>query len=416
MKTPLFSIVIPTYNRSELVKSAIQSVLRQTFEDFEILVSDNCSQDDTPRVIREFNDPRLKYVRTPRHFVIADNWEFGRSKATGQLILMLADDDALVLTALEEFASAFRSHKADFLFCNSAEYFDGSYQGPGSNTLRCPSSSGSTRTINPVDDFLEPLFSYRLKFRMHPSAFVFARTLADLVANRCGRFFQTNGVEYFAWPLAAVFANKIVHIDAPLSILGRTAKSWGANLILFNPGKKRIEEFTSDVSQERNCAPLSNFSMANLMAEGMLTAKKLFPEEFQRYTFDEPRYLRKTMVELKKRQSLGVDVSKDMDELQKYLQNKYPSLREELLLDANSKKPTILWQIRLTIGKLGVGRIRRRVRAYHEIRKVRRGKVQSGFRISGDDFGFYDTLGCAQFLTGVVSSIQQHGGNARRSR
>jgi len=408
VRTPLFSIVIPTYNRSELVISALRSVLQQTFEDFEIIVSDNCSQDDTPRVIREFNDPRLKYVRTPHHLVIADNWEFGRSKATGKLILMLADDDALVLTALEQFASAFRSHKADFLFCNSAEYFDGSYQGPGSNTLKCPSYSGSTRTIDPVD-FLKPLFSCRPKFRMHPSAFVFARTLADLVASRCGRFFKTNGVEFFAWPLAAVFANKIIHIDAPLSILGRTAKSWGANLILCNPGKKRIEEFTSDASQERNCAPLSNFSMVNLMAEGILTAKKLFPEEFQRYAFDELSYLRRTVVEFRKRQSLGVDVSQEMDELQKYLQSKYPSMREQLFLDTNSKKSTPPSRIRLTVGKLGVGRIRQRVNAYRELRKVRRGQVDSGFRISGGDFGFYDTFECAQFLTGVLSSSQQNG-------
>ena len=47
MKAPLFSIVIPTYNRSELVQGAVRSVLGQTFDDFEVVVSDNCSQDDT---------------------------------------------------------------------------------------------------------------------------------------------------------------------------------------------------------------------------------------------------------------------------------------------------------------------------------------------------------------------------------
>ena len=51
---PLFSIVIPTYNRSDLVQGAVRSVLGQTFDDFEVVVSDNCSQDDTREVIEGF--------------------------------------------------------------------------------------------------------------------------------------------------------------------------------------------------------------------------------------------------------------------------------------------------------------------------------------------------------------------------
>src|SRR5262245_10918139 len=104
MQLPFFSIVIPTFNRSNLFPYAVQSILKQTFEDFEIIICDNCSLDETSRVARQFTDPRVKYVQTPRHFVIADNWEFARSHATGKLIMMLSDDDVLVSTALERFA------------------------------------------------------------------------------------------------------------------------------------------------------------------------------------------------------------------------------------------------------------------------------------------------------------------------
>ena len=96
MKTPFFSIVIPTFNRSDLFPYAVRSILNQTFEDFEIIISDNCSADDTPDVARQFTDPRFKYVRTPHHFTIADSWEFARSHAIGKLIFMLSDDDALL--------------------------------------------------------------------------------------------------------------------------------------------------------------------------------------------------------------------------------------------------------------------------------------------------------------------------------
>ena len=57
MTTPFFSIVIPTFNRSDLFPYAVRSILNQTFEDFEIIISDNCSADDTPQVAKQFDRP-----------------------------------------------------------------------------------------------------------------------------------------------------------------------------------------------------------------------------------------------------------------------------------------------------------------------------------------------------------------------
>ena len=207
MTTPFFSIVIPTFNRSDLFPYAIRSILNQTFEDFEIIISDNCSADDTPEVAKQFTDPRVKYVRTPRHFTIADAWEFARSHALGKLIFMLSDDDALLPAALERFAYENRHHNADFLFCKPAYYRDLSYPGPDQNSVDCPSFSGASRVV-PPEEFIRPLFLFQQQFDMHPSAFAFAKTIADLVVTRTGRFFWTNGVEYSAWPIAASILKK----------------------------------------------------------------------------------------------------------------------------------------------------------------------------------------------------------------
>ncbi len=409
MSTPLFSVVIPTYNRSELVGSAIHSVLRQTCKDFEIIVCDNCSTDETPRVVTRLADGRLKYVRTPRHLFISDNWEFGRSHATGRLILILADDDALVATALERFAGEAERHDADFLMCRVADYRDRGFPGPTRNILECPPFLGSSRIIQ-VDEFVEPLFAFRPLETLdyHPSCFVFAKTLADSIASRCGRFFKTNGVEFFAWPLAAVFTKRSVYIDAPLAIAGRTAKSWGANVVLGNPGKERIDALISDADHERHCAPLRNFTIPNMMAEGMLMAKKLFPREFERFEFDEREYLRRTFYELRDRRSLGVDVSKEMDEFVRY-SDKYPSLKG-LLSDRTMPKGSLVRRTRHTIGRLGGHKLQRQIQALQETWKVRRGEVHSGFVVSGDDFGFNDILGCAEFLARITSSSPEVAG------
>src|SRR6476646_10618157 len=61
------SVFIPTYNRARLLGFAIESVLAQTYGDFELVVSDNASTDETPDVVAGFDDPRLEYVRQPEN-------------------------------------------------------------------------------------------------------------------------------------------------------------------------------------------------------------------------------------------------------------------------------------------------------------------------------------------------------------
>ena len=404
MAHPRFSIVIPTYNREDLVGYTIQSVLNQTIADFEIIVCDNCSTDETAKVVRQYSDYRVKYVKTPRHMVIADNWEFARSHASGELIIMLGDDDALLGSALERFAEAATRHEADFLFCRTVEYRDLGFPGTDRNTLDCPPFAGSSRKIS-VDEFLKPLFSCRIVFDMHPSSFFFGRALGDAVAKRCGRFFQTNGVEYCAWPMAAVFAKGIALVDLPLSICGRTSKSWGSNMILGNPGKQRIRQFVQDVEQTRKFAPLTNFTMANLRAEGILTAKNLFPQEFQSYEFDEQKYMRDTLDELESRKALGVDVSCEMQDLVNHLGN-HPGLRKDILEKPQTAEqtPKSFWrQVRRWVGDRGLRALRNRMIKKRQDRlRVSRGDIQTGFRISGSDFRFSNIVEGADALERLI--------------
>jgi hypothetical protein len=400
MTSPLFSIVIPTYNRSELVQGAVRSILDQTFDDYEVVVSDNCSQDDTRAVIAGIQDPRVRYVRTPTHGVIAESWEFARSQARGKLVMMLSDDDALVANALALFAEEHRRHAAEFLFCNLAEYRDRSFPGPQQNTVNCRPFTGAVRLVS-TDEFVRPLFAFRPKFDMHPSAFMFAASVADRVVQRTGRFFRTNGVEYFAWPLAAVFSSSIVHIDLPLVILGRTAKSWGSTIVLSNPGKQQIQKMIADVAQNRDWIPLTNFTLCNLMAEGMLLALQMFPDELRQFPFDEQQYLRSTMVELRRRQAMGVDVCREMAELQAYAK-KYPRLQAELAMPVRNGLIGRDSAVRKLARTVGLNLIYRRLYARNQARKINRGDVKSGFEASGADFGFGDAVGCAGFISRVT--------------
>ncbi len=75
---------MPTRNRAELLPFAIRSVLNQTFDDFELIISDNFSSDETPQVAQSFGDRRIRYFRSEAPLSMGDSWEFAISHASGE--------------------------------------------------------------------------------------------------------------------------------------------------------------------------------------------------------------------------------------------------------------------------------------------------------------------------------------------
>ncbi len=87
------SVVLPAYNAAAYVATAIDSVLRQTFPDFELIVLDNASVDATADIVARFDDPRLRFVRNDANVGMVGNINKGLELATGQLGVVLCADD-----------------------------------------------------------------------------------------------------------------------------------------------------------------------------------------------------------------------------------------------------------------------------------------------------------------------------------
>jgi glycosyltransferase involved in cell wall biosynthesis len=90
---PKVSVIIPTHNRSELLRVAIQSVLNQTFEDFEIVVVDDASKDDTEDVAKGIGDNRIVYIRHETNRGEGGTRNTGVKNSKGEYIAWLDDDD-----------------------------------------------------------------------------------------------------------------------------------------------------------------------------------------------------------------------------------------------------------------------------------------------------------------------------------
>ena len=113
-KKPLVTIAIPTYNRADKYLShTLECATKQTYENIEILVSDNCSTDQTPEVVNSFSDPRIKYFRQETNLGAFGNWNFLLEQANGDYFHMYHDDDQIDADFIETCMNA-ADYRSDF--------------------------------------------------------------------------------------------------------------------------------------------------------------------------------------------------------------------------------------------------------------------------------------------------------------
>jgi len=101
-RTPVFSIILPTFNREKLLPRAIKSVLYQIFKNFELIIIDDASTDNTAKVVKQFSDPRIRYYFHTKNMGVSSARNYGIRLAKGQYISFIDDDDEYLPGFLEK--------------------------------------------------------------------------------------------------------------------------------------------------------------------------------------------------------------------------------------------------------------------------------------------------------------------------
>jgi glycosyltransferase involved in cell wall biosynthesis len=130
-KSPLVSFVVPCYKLAHLLAECVNSILAQDFLDFEVLIMDNCSPDNTPEVAQSFNDSRVKHIRNESNLGHIPNYNKGVSLTRGKYVWVLSADDTLRSPhVLGRFVEAMeRNPRAGFVYCRSVELRGGKEAG-----------------------------------------------------------------------------------------------------------------------------------------------------------------------------------------------------------------------------------------------------------------------------------------------
>ncbi len=195
--SPLVSIVLPTHKRAALLPGAIRSVLAQTYTNWELIVVDDNSPDDTPAVVATFTDPRIRYVRNDPNLKLPRALNRGFALARGEFLTWTSDDNFFGDRAIEKMVERLQRGDGDLVYADYWLFSEEDAQG---------------RPLDPQHDRLSP--TVQLAKGNHIGAcFLYTRQVYEAVGDYDPELFLVEDYDYFI-RVARQF--RLVHIAEPL--------------------------------------------------------------------------------------------------------------------------------------------------------------------------------------------------------
>ncbi len=231
------SVLIPTRDRLELLRHAVASVRRIADEDWELVISDNCSSGDVAGYVASLGDGRIRHVRTPGVISVTDNWNNALEHSTGEYVVMLGDDDAL----LSDYFARTRRLIADFdhpqvVYHNALSYAypavipaepDGFLRGEGyAGFLRRGAEHPFRLPLREARRLARAAANFRLGYGFNMQFVTVARETVEAFSGD-GSFFRSPFPDYYAMNHLFARADTIVVEPKPLVVIGVSPRSYG---------------------------------------------------------------------------------------------------------------------------------------------------------------------------------------------
>jgi glycosyltransferase involved in cell wall biosynthesis len=249
-----FSVLLPTRNRLDLLRYAVETVRRQDYENWEVIISDNCSEEDIGGYVQSLREPRISYHRTESFIPVTDNWNRALEKSSGDYVIMLGDDDCLMKGFFSTISQLVEQHSAPDFIYTSAYLF--TYPGVTSSqpegllqhygyadflrSAKAPFLLEKRRALESVRHSLN--FKVRFGYNMQFSAV--SRRFIDSL-KPYGKFFQSPYPDYYASNVLMLKANRILVTPQSLVTIGISPKSFG--FFYFNAQETKGTEFLKNL-------------------------------------------------------------------------------------------------------------------------------------------------------------------------
>lgn len=297
-----FSVLLPTRNRIDLLRHAVESVRMQDYADWEIVISDNASEEDVAGFVASCGDDRIRYSRTDSFLPVTENWNRALEQSSGDYLIMLGDDDALMPGCLSTARQLIASWgDPDVIYTQALQFaypgvIPGSEQGfiqTGFNAFLENVDSPFFLGRDVAKSMVDAAMSFHVLYGFNMQHFILSRRLVGELAGK-GSFFQSPYPDYYAANVILLEAKSILAYPLPLVMIGISPKSFGFyyHNKRENEGVEFLQNLASEDMQKRlrsTLVPGTNMNDSWLVA--METIRQNFPSRHLRVNYRRYRLL-----------------------------------------------------------------------------------------------------------------------------
>lgn len=228
MNQPKITIIIPTRERCDVLESSLRTATAQNYDNLEIIVSDNASQDETRDVVKRINDQRIRYVNTGKRLSMSHNWEFALSHVEDGWVTFMGDDDGLLPQAISTVADVISGTGALAIRSNFCTYDWPGMPDRDNGQLIVPMGTGTEIRNSAL--WLSKVLHGKAKYNQLPmiynGGFIHVGLLAQ-IRDRLGAVFMSANPDVFTAIALAKITENYLYLHTPLSISGTSKHSNG---------------------------------------------------------------------------------------------------------------------------------------------------------------------------------------------
>lgn len=294
-----FTIIIPTRERCDTLYHTIRTCLNQTYEKYEILISDNCSQDETRKVVESFADDRIRYINTNKRVSMSENFDFALSHVDDGYLMFIGDDDGVVPNSLEYVNDIINRTGVEAVVSHNAFY-----TWPGTtNPNKLFWSGKSDYEIRNSREWIGKYLTFEMQYTFDlPGAYCgfVKRDVFDRVTKN-GFFFRSPTPDAYS-AIAIAFATKnYVYSYTAFAVHGSSARSNGGSFLDAKKGEEKKESIDffkeNTIPFHKDIIFTKAFRVSSL--EAYLQFSETFPELTRELNIDWKLFLQYVLTECK---------------------------------------------------------------------------------------------------------------------
>lgn len=244
---PKLTVIIPTCNRPDTLRSCLETVVAQRSPAIQILVSDNFSDAETGAVIQSFTDSRIQALRTDRKLGMSEHWDFALGHACGEWVTIIGDDDGLLPDGTDRFFDLAACHQVDAITSLRCNYTwpGASHDGMG----RLQVVNAQKFEIRNSADWLSRVVktggSYMDLPWIYTGGFV-KRSVMDHIRNKMGRCFSSIIPDVYSGVAVASVVPVYGYSHFPFAVNGTSAHSNGKKCLDTTRSQRPKIDFFQD--------------------------------------------------------------------------------------------------------------------------------------------------------------------------